>query len=287
MVFINDRQPAIYLLGCRGRQGENYDRIQKRTDWICRVTSRETGIFSFPHFNLGPISAPDSPGRQHLDRHRLPGPGPYCHTATLLPNGKVLVAGGSHHHYLDSAELYDPATGPGPPPALSATPALITRPPSCPTARSWWRGAYRTTAYLTSAELYDPATGTWTATGSLTTARSNHTATLLPNGKVLVAGGSTAVGNLTSAELYDPAAGTWTATGSLTTARVYHTATLLPNGKVLVAGGYNCRWLLWPAPSSTTRPLGTWSHHRLPHHGPLNSTRPPCCPTARSWWRGA
>ena len=156
------------------------------------------------------------------------------HTATLLSNGKVLVAGGVGGAYLTSAELYDPASG-----TWTATGSLNTA-----------RGEHTATLlpngkvlvvggangnggnYLTSAELYDPASGTWTATGSLTTAQYYHTATLLPNGEVLVAGGQD-----TSAELYDPASGTWTATGSLNTARGQHTATLLPDGKVLVAGG--------------------------------------------------
>jgi hypothetical protein len=121
------------------------------------------------------------------------------HTATLLPNGKVLVVGGA----VSSGDPYED---------------FFT--------------------FLASAELYDPASGTWTATGSLATARSGPTATLLPNGKVLVAGGAVSSGTyLASAELYDPASGIWSATGSLVIGRGFHTATLLPNGGVLIAAG--------------------------------------------------
>jgi Galactose oxidase, central domain len=164
------------------------------------------------------------------------------HTATLLPNGKVLVAGGSNNNGVNfaSAELYDPATG-----TWTKTGSLTagrTRHTATllPNGKVLVAGGYDVFGNpFASAELYDPASGTWTETGSLATRRSLHTATLLPNGKVLVAGGYGLFGDhyLTSAELYDPASGTWTATGSLNMARYNHTATLLPNGKVLVAGG--------------------------------------------------
>ena len=160
----------------------------------------------------------------------------YGHTATLLPNGKVLVAGGSPG--LSSAELYDPATG-----SWTATGSLSTAryfhtATLLPTGKVLVAGGLGPSGYLSSAELYDPASGTWTATGSLSTARLLHTATLLPTGKVLVAGGVNGF-VLSSAELYDPATGSWSSTGSMGTPRYDHTATLLPNGKVLVVGGYN------------------------------------------------
>jgi uncharacterized delta-60 repeat protein len=163
------------------------------------------------------------------------------HTATLLPNGKVLVAGGyNNSNSLASAELYDPASG-----SWAATGSLATARAGhtatlLPNGKVLVAGGLNSSG--PSAELYDPANGSWTATGSLGggVLRYSHTATLLPNGKVLVAGGSYGTGYFASAELYDPASGSWTATGSLATARRNHTATLLPNGKVLVAGGFNC-----------------------------------------------
>src|SRR5882672_3352448 len=180
------------------------------------------------------------------------------HTATLLSNGKVLVAGGYWNGVLNSAEVYDPATG-----TWSSTGNLNTAREGhtatlLPNGKVLVAGANNTDSGnnnrgLNSAELYDPATGTWTSTGNLNAARRNHTATLLPNGKVLVAGGDTLLGH--STELYDPATGTWSITGNLNTVRAYHTATLLLNGKVLVAGGFlarNTAELYDPA-------TGTWS----------------------------
>jgi WD40 repeat protein len=161
------------------------------------------------------------------------------HTATLLPNGKVLVAGGfDSGNDVTSTELYDPVAGmwttTGSPVALRrhSTATLL------PNGKVLIVGG-RTigAAYSSATELYDPASGTWTSTGSLSTARQHQTATLLPNGKVLVAGGYNNTGSLTSAELYDPTSGSWTSTGSLGAARDSAEATLLPDGKVLVIGG--------------------------------------------------
>src|SRR6266498_5680586 len=169
-----------------------------------------------------------------------------AHTATLLPSGKVLVAGGYNDSgSLSSAELYDPATGNWTNTGSLGTTRELHTATLLPSGKVLVAGGYASSGFLSSAELYDPATGNWSSTGSLGAARGYHTATLLPSGKVLVAGGYNDSGPLSSAELYDPATGNWTNTGSLGTERGYHTATLLPSGKVLVAGGYsrNRIWL--------------------------------------------
>ena len=162
------------------------------------------------------------------------------HTATLLPNGQVLVAGGDdgNDQLTASAELYDPAdrtwtaTGSLTIGRYRHTATLI------PNRQILVVGGFNGIDSLPSAELYNPATGMWIATGNLATARDKHTATLLPNGQVLVAGGFRS-GYLTSAELYDPATGMWSATGRLSPGRYGHTATLLRNGSVLASAGYS------------------------------------------------
>jgi hypothetical protein len=159
-------------------------------------------------------------------------------TATLMPDGKVLVTGGVDLPTggpVTSAELYDPTTE-----TWSATGSMGT-PRAGHTATLLPDGGVIVAGggFTASVELYDPATGTWSATGSMGTPRQTHTATLLRDGRVLVAGGWQFAGSgglLASAELYNPATGTWTATASMDTPHA-GTATLLPDGKVLVQDG--------------------------------------------------
>ena len=194
------------------------------------------GLISVATLVLSPfVLAQTNPGWNPTGRLNTPR---YFHTTTLLPNGKVLVVGGSSGATAtSSAELYDPATG-----AWSVTGSLnIAR--FLDTAILLQNGKVLVVADasdatgISSAELYDPATGAWSVTGSLNIARSSYTATLLENGKVLVAGGWNTDSAVASAELYDPATGTWSVTGGLLQPRYRQTATLLQNGKVLVAGG--------------------------------------------------
>jgi hypothetical protein len=169
------------------------------------------------------------------------------HSATLLPNGKVLIAGGSTTSSGTTAlaELYDPMTD-----SFTATGSMRT-------ARQGHSATLLANGKVllaggqiagdqlgrgdntASAELYDPATGKFTPTGSMAQPRFGQSAILLANGKVLITGGISAdlPVDHTSAELYDPDSGTFKPTGPMTGPRTEHTATLLPNGKVLLTGG--------------------------------------------------
>jgi PKD repeat protein len=184
----------------------------------------------------------------------------YYDTATLLPNGLVLAAGGYSitNTTLASAELFNPASG-----TWAYTGSMNTGHEQH-TATLLTNGLVLVAGGFQSAELYNPVTGTWTTTGSLITPRYSHTATLLDNGLVLIAGGYGGSDYLTNAELYNPVSGTWTATGSLNTGRQFHTATLLTNGQVLVAGGDTV-----DAPEELYNPVaGTWTYT-----GSMNTVR--------------
>jgi hypothetical protein len=155
------------------------------------------------------------------------------HTATLLSNGKVLVAGGHDA----SAELYDPTTA-----TFAATGSMsVGRSAHTATLLANGKvliaGGQNLSGTLATTELYDPSGGTFTATGAMAAARAWHTATLLANGNVLIAGGSNSVGDLATAELYDPTTGSFSATGSMVSKRAFQVATLLSSGNVLVTGG--------------------------------------------------
>jgi hypothetical protein len=164
------------------------------------------------------------------------------HTATLLDNGKVLIAGGWGGGPLASSELFDPVSGVFTAPTGS-TPSLTdarnthtaTRLPS---GKVLIVGGYGAATTLATAELFDPASEAFSSTGSLSQGRGSHRAGILTNGKVLVTGGNNG-GSLSSAELYNPNAGTFSAAGSLSQARQWHNGALLPNGQVLISGGNN------------------------------------------------
>jgi hypothetical protein len=180
-------------------------------------------------------------------------------TATLLPSGKLLVAGGYNGSYLATAELYDPATGTWSNTRAMASPRGQYTATLLPNGKVLVAGGWNGDS-LATAELYDPDSGTWSAAASMISPRSGHTATLLSNGKVLVAGGWIR-GPLASAEVYDPATGTWSETGSMTSGHFAHKATRLANGKVLVTGGSpSGNWNVIDAAADVYDPdTGTWS----------------------------
>ena len=130
------------------------------------------------------------------------------HTATLLTNGKVLIAGG----------------------VQTVTETFGANP------------GY-TNVITPTSELYDPATGAFTPTGSMSIGRYWHTATLLADGRVLITGGiiptaQTQTTDITNtAEIYDPAMGAFSVITPMMFTHACQQAVLLNNGQVLVVGG--------------------------------------------------
>ena len=136
------------------------------------------------------------------------------HTATLLGDGKVLVAGGADANtILASAELYDPVTGLWAPTGSLGEARIDHTATLLASGKVLVVGGLSTGRIaIKNAELYDPTTGQWSPTGSLKNARSSHTATRLSSELVLAAGGlgdQDFPDRIDSAELYDPAAGEW------------------------------------------------------------------------------
>lgn len=177
-----------------------------------------------------------------------------AHTATLLPRGDILLAGGVDENgaKLITSDLFAASRG-----NILTTSGNLQVARASHTATLMSNGcvlivggnAANTDIVapvpLISAEVYNPQTGAFTLTGSMTVdARYNHTATLLNDGTVLVCGGQTdAAGTATaSCQLYTPTsctAGTFAAATPLQQGRYNHTAVLLKDGKVWLAGGRN------------------------------------------------
>ena len=184
------------------------------------------------------------------------------HTATLLPDGKVLVVGGENLQYLvePTAEVYDPATH-----AWAAPRTQPLAPRSRHTATLLPSGGVLiaggfdiVNGLLTptsTAELYDPVLHTrittvpdgqggsttvttitggldFTATAPMAIPHDGQSATRLPDGRVVIVGGNT-----TQTEIFDPVAATWTTQGSTAATHTAHGAALLPDGRLLVVGG--------------------------------------------------
>jgi hypothetical protein len=164
------------------------------------------------------------------------------HTATLLPNGQVLIAGGSESNSpLASAEIYVPEASSFRAVGDMTTARRVHTATLLADERVLIVGGYQGRETLASAELYDPATQTFKATGALITARGGHTAVLLGTGEVLVIGGygTRAYPNLAPAEIYDPATGVFRAAGAYVGrggCDFCAPAVLLHDGTVLFAG---------------------------------------------------
>jgi Fe-S cluster assembly iron-binding protein IscA len=165
------------------------------------------------------------------------------HSATLLNNGKVLVAGGylnCYQCFSSSAELYNPATGTFMPTGSMITPQTAQRAALLNNGMVLIAGGDFYSVGVPAPELYDPSTGTFTLTAAVSSASENYgvIAMLLNDGMVLIAGNTDPAFTCGCAGLYDPTTQSFSSTGNVATFRAGETQTLLNNGMVLVAGGY-------------------------------------------------
>jgi Kelch motif len=200
------------------------------------------------------------------------------HTATLLTNGKVLIAGGSlGFNPLATAELYDPDSGTFTPTGSMTTPRMAHSATLLPSGRVLMAGgsiiAGQGIIPSNSAEIYDPSTGTFTPTGNLISDHACQQATLLGNGRVLIAGGDGPNGRVPRAEVYEPATGSFATTGTYASDISGFNScdgaalTLLPDGRVLVVWEEHAAELYDPDAglfTSTGRPLTQSYNDGLP-----------------------
>jgi hypothetical protein len=202
------------------------------------------------------------------------------HTATPLPNGRVLLAGGYNGSGINNtAELFDPISATSIAAGRTMTLARYRHTATLlPNGKVLIAGGDTPTGATNTAELFDPSAGTFTATtNTMSSARRDHTATLLSSGKVLIVGGSsgTPEGATAAVDIFDPSTGTFTALSPTTFARDRHTATLLSNGKVLIAGGRSTRddtvdtAELFDPVSATFLPLPPMTQTRFGHTATL------------------
>lgn len=160
------------------------------------------------------------------------------HTATLLNDGRVLVAGGHGEGLNASAELYDPATGTFRETGSLSTARYKHTAGLLPDGRVLIAGGSDERDWngnLNSAEIYDPRSGKFSVAASLNDSRFKlpEEAVQLPSGKLLVAGGSKA------AEIFDPGNGKFVVVaGQMNDRWHFMTETKLRDGSVLLAGGY-------------------------------------------------
>lgn len=177
------------------------------------------------------------------------------HTASLLPDGRVLVAGGTGrivlkegeeeplfrgNKDLNSAEIYDPKTDEWENAPDMAYKKQLAQAITLEDGRVMIIGGRSGVSTLSSVEAYDPEENSWTELESMTQSRMSHSAVKLIDNRILVTGGMESVtmgDTLSSSEIYDPLKNSWLKVADLTRARLGHRSTLLPDGRILVTGG--------------------------------------------------
>jgi N-acetylneuraminic acid mutarotase len=227
--------PGYWLSAAQLEQAEVYD--PQRNDW------------AFVGMGLPPVSG---------------------QTATLMPDGTVLVTGGNTQpgFAATGAELFDPATNHWRPTTWPmATPRYGHTATLLPDGKVLLMGGYTTQSQpsggfvypaselLTTSEMFDLRGNIWVAVGFSRIARFEHTATLLRSGTVLVVG--SAYASNADSQIFDPKnTEQWASTGRQMD-RSLHTATMLADGRVLIAGGFGVgspttAWIFSAVPGIST-----------------------------------
>ena len=164
-----------------------------------------------------------------------------AHTASALPDGRVLIAGGCTRDSCEgitaSTELVDPATGASTPGPDMREPRVGHAAVTLADGRILLIGGFGPGTVTGTTDLFDPASGTMAPGPDLIEPRADPVAILLPNGALLVAGGYDGDRSMASAELLDRGATAFRPTGAMAVARSSHVGALLPDGRVLVMGG--------------------------------------------------
>jgi hypothetical protein len=166
------------------------------------------------------------------------------HTSTLLPDGKILIAGGTNGpNVLATSELFDPISMTYSAAGTLREPRDLHTATLLPNGKVLVAGGFTTNSTSTGptsgSEIYYPETRSWVPTSSMSTPRDNHTATLMGDGNVLVVGGYAGGSYLSSAQIYFSTAAAWRTIAPMNVARALHGVTLLQDGRILVSGGIN------------------------------------------------
>ena len=202
------------------------------------------GCTSTPKPEPTPATTREGPTGAYVNLPRLTMPRA-AHTATALPDGRVLVAGGCTVDGCGGTpaggrtELYDPRTrrfAPGPAMVRARAGHTAT---ALADGRVLFAGGYPDEGRppLSSVEIFDPRGGTFTEVATMASGRGAHSATRMRDGRVLIVGGVDGTAALSTVEIFDPATNRIAAAARLPAPRATHGAAGLADGRVLVAGG--------------------------------------------------
>lgn len=196
-----------------------------------------------------------------------------AHTATRLPDGRVLLLGGSQDGsvIVSTGDIYDPVTDSCSPIPDMAVPRVLQTATLLDDGRVLVVGGLGTFDFVdvsaalnsatSSCEIYDPISNSWSPAPALPNGRVGHGASKLGDGRVLITGGLEvaqfvipipSISN--DCRRYDPGTNSWLATASFDGDRALHAQVTLPNGDALIGGGADGNIVfLSLAPIDTTR----------------------------------